>query len=87
MSDTIKPMDDFWKRREESILNVRMRQFFERWEPPDRQRSADFHAEFIRLVQTIHQESHALFMQTLTDLASRAFPGFVREIPNLEKRP
>ncbi len=86
MSDTIKPMDDFWKRREETILNARIQQFFERWQPPDRQRSAEFHAEFIRLVQTIHQESHALFMQTLTDLASRQVPRFIMENPNLEKR-
>lgn len=61
--------EQFEKNRTERDLHRYMQYFTEKWSPEDHQKAAEFHADFLAVVQTIHRDA----LQPMTDALTQAF--------------
>lgn len=78
---TQQSFEEFEKRKDESILEARIRYFFESWQPEDPHDISRFHGDFMMLVHAIYREASKNSEAVMMQLA-RNMPPFI-----LEKKP
>lgn len=61
--------EHFEKNRSERDLHRYMQHFTEKWSPEDRQKAAEFQADFLTVVQAIHSDA----LRPMSDALERAF--------------
>lgn len=69
--------------RDERMLHARMEWFTNKYQPEDRRKASEFHADLLMLVQAVHQDA-SRYTHKLLESAFAAMPPMMLQ-PTLEK--